>query len=239
MEKLNGLNLDELVRRNGPLSPSRTIYLLMQICDGLAEAHSAGMIHRDLKPANIFAAKVGGKYDVAKVLDFGIVKVLNDEEETSRTATSSGFAHSKVAARNRQMLTIEGDFAGTPAFASPEQVHGKVDLDHRSDLYSLGMVAYYLLTARTAFGQDLISVAAAHTYESITPPSKFRPVPRDLESVVLCCLEKSPADRYPDADSLREALSALDIGNSWNSALAEDWWMTNERLNYQAMIATS
>ena len=133
MEYLPGLSLAELVERHGPLPPGRAVYLLRQVCGALREAHAAGLIHRDIKPSNIFAARRGGMDDVAKLLDFGLVL----------PAATAGAPH----------LSGEGQILGTPLFMSPEQATGGRELDERSDIYSLGAVAYYLLTGRPPFDE--------------------------------------------------------------------------------------
>ena len=135
MEYLPGLSLAELVERHGPLPPGRAVYLLRQVCLALREAHAAGLIHRDIKPSNIFAARRGGMDDVAKLLDFGLV----------RPATAAQADH----------LSAEGQILGTPQFMSPEQAVGAPELDERSDIYSLGAVAYYLLTGRPPFDDEV------------------------------------------------------------------------------------
>src|SRR5262249_3658614 len=132
MELLPGLSLDQLVERHGPLPPARAVYLLRQVCGALQEAHAAGLIHRDIKPANIFACARGGQFDVAKLLDFGLVQSVRLEGDGQR-------------------LTQEGALAGTPAYMAPEQAAGETHLDGRSDLYSLGAVAYFLLTGQPPF----------------------------------------------------------------------------------------
>ena len=178
MEYLPGLNLAELVQRHGPLPPGRAVYLLRQVCGALREAHAAGLIHRDIKPSNIFAARRGGMDDVAKLLDFGLVL----------PATTSRSAH----------LSDEGTILGTPLFMSPEQVMGGHEIDARSDIYSLGAVAYYLLTGRPPFGDGgAIGVMIAHARDPVVPPSEVVPgLPEDLDRVVLRCLSKDPASRY-------------------------------------------
>jgi hypothetical protein len=128
MEYLPGLSLEDLLERNGPLPAERVVHFLRQVCHGLHEAHEVGLIHRDVKPANIFAAQRGGLCDVVKLLDFGLVKPVRENASTS--------------------LSQEGGISGTPLFMSPEQARGLGDLDARSDIYSLGAVAYALLTGR-------------------------------------------------------------------------------------------
>ena len=189
MEYLPGLSLAELVERHGPLPPARAVYLLRQICLALRKAHAPGLIHRDVKPSNIFAARRGGTDDVAKLLDFGLVLTI----VAGRALHSSG-----------------GDkVVGTPRFMSPEQVMNGQELDERSDIYSLGAVAYYLLTGRPPFDEGGgIAAMIAHTRDPVEPPSSVREnIPQDLERVVLRCLAKAPADRFQDAKSLERALS--------------------------------
>jgi len=206
MEYLPGLSLDDLVARYGPLPPERVIHLLRQTCDALAEAHACGLIHRDIKPGNIFAAKRGGMYDVAKLLDFGMVKTLDGVEATH--------------------LTHDGSITGSPLFMSPEQATGDAEPDERSDIYSLGVVAYFLLTGQVPFeGRQPIKVLVAHAQRQPQPPHLLRAdVPADLEAVVMRCLEKSPADRYASAMELAADLDACEHAGRWTSAEAAAWW---------------
>lgn len=210
MEYLPGMSLAELVERFGPLPPERVIYLLRQACDALAEAHAAGLIHRDIKPGNVFAAERGGVHDVVKLLDFGLVKPLVDEESIH--------------------LTAEGSITGSPLFMSPEQAVGDSTPDARSDIYSLGAVGYYLLTGRPPFESDkALKVMFAHVHESPVPPSQLRPgVPADLERVLLRCLAKTADQRYPSATALEEAMTACAAAGGWTRADAARWWQTND-----------
>jgi tRNA A-37 threonylcarbamoyl transferase component Bud32 len=212
MEYLRGLNLAELVERHGSLPPSRAVYLLRQVCGALREAHAAGLIHRDIKPSNIFAARRGGIEDVAKLLDFGLV----------RPATTGRAAY----------LSAEGQILGTPLFMSPEQARGAREVDERSDIYSLGAVAYYLLTGRPPFdGEDSIAVLIAHARDPVVPPSRVRPgIPEDLERVVLRCLAKDAAERFPDAESLERALGLCACAGDWDQERAVRWWRDADRL---------
>ena len=206
MEYLNGLSLDELVAREGPLPPGRVVYLLRQVCGALREAHAAGLVHRDIKPSNIFAARRGGTSDMAKLLDFGLVL------PTAR----SGSAH----------LSREGQILGTPLFMAPEQATGGRELDERSDIYSLGAVAYFLLTGRPPFnGNGGIAVLIAHARDPVVPPSQVRPgIPADLGRVVLRCLAKDLPDRFPNAESLDRALGTCACAGDWDQDHAARWW---------------
>jgi serine/threonine-protein kinase len=212
MEYLPGLSLEDLVQRHGPLPPARLVYLLRQVCQALRVAHAAGLIHRDIKPSNVIAARRSGMDDVAKLLDFGLV------------VPRAGLASTH--------LTAEGHVLGTPLFMAPEQVMsgGRV-VDERSDLYALGAVAYYLLTGRPPFeGADGITVMVAHARDPVVPPSRVRPdVPQDVERVVLRCLAKDPAERFPDAESLDRALGACACAGEWDEERASHWWRDASR----------
>jgi serine/threonine-protein kinase len=206
MEYLPGLSLDILIRCYGPMPPARVIYLLRQACDALHEAHEAGLVHRDIKPANLFAAYRGGRHDVTKLLDFGLVKTFQGVDGVQ--------------------LSREDTVAGSPLYIAPEQVLHNQPPDRRSDIYSLGAVAYYLLTGHPPFtGQTAMEVMIAHTRDPVVPPSQVHPgVPADLERVVLRCLAKKPEDRYPDTPSLAADLAACVDAVGWSPEHAADWW---------------
>jgi serine/threonine-protein kinase len=207
MEYLPGLNLEALVSRHGPLPAGRALHFLRQVCRALREAHGIGLLHRDIKPSNVIACERGGVYDVAKLLDFGLVQ-----------GTGLG--------PNANRLTVQGSIVGSPPYMSPEQAAGKDPLDARSDVYSVGSVAYYLLTGQPPFVRDTgMATLLAHAYEEVVPPSQVRPdVPAEVEAVVLRCLRKDPALRYPDADSLEKALAACAAALPWTEDQAAAWW---------------
>ncbi len=211
MEYLPGMSLWELVERFGPMPPARVIHLLRQACDALSEAHAMGLIHRDIKPGNIFAAQRGGVYDVAKLLDFGLVKPLIEERSVQ--------------------LTTEGAITGSPLFMSPEQAVGDDHPDARSDIYSLGAVGYYLLTGAPPFeGERPIQVMIGHAREEVVPPSRRQAgIPPDLEQVVLRCLAKAPIDRFQSAAELADALAACKSADSWSRSDAAVWWQQQEQ----------
>jgi serine/threonine-protein kinase len=206
MEYLRGLSLADLLRECGPLPPGRVVYLFRQVCAGLAEAHGLGMVHRDLKPANVFVAVRGGESDVAKVLDFGLVKLTGDP--------------------GAEALTTDMMVSGTPLFMAPEQATGDCTLDARADVYALGAVMYAALTGRPPFeGTSAFAVMMSHARDPVTPPRAVRPdVPADLEEVVLRCLFKRPEDRYPSSEALGEALAACACAGEWGPHRAEAWW---------------
>jgi eukaryotic-like serine/threonine-protein kinase len=206
MEFLPGMSLEDLVRKAGPLPPGRVIYLLRQACAGLAEAHGIGLVHRDLKPANIFVSRRGGESDVAKVLDFGLVKLTREPGAAALTAD----------------LTV----SGTPSYMAPEQATASRDLDARADVYAMGAVAYFALTGRPPFsGESAFAIMMAHARDAVIPPSEIRPeIPADLEKVVLTALAKKPDDRYPEARSMARALAACEAAKSWDADQADLWW---------------
>ena len=205
MEYLRGMSLDELVRRHGPLPPGRVVYLLRQVCGALSEAHAAGLIHRDVKPANVYACQRGGRYDVAKLLDFGLVMAIDPGSPSARR---------------------EPSVRGTPMYMAPEQVTGSPALDHRCDLYSLGALAYMLLTGHPPFeGENSADVMTSQVRDPVPSLRLSRPdVPGDLERVVLRCLAKWPERRYPDASSLTRALDSCDSATDWDDDRAALWW---------------
>ena len=210
MEFLQGKDLQTLVRDHGPMPASRVIYVLRQVCESLHEAHTAGLVHRDIKPANIHLGRVGIKHDYVKVLDFGLVKSVPGGafDESLGTAT---------------VVT-----PGTPAYMPPEAALGGT-IDGRSDIYSLGCVAYFLLTGQLVFEADsALQMIAKHLRSEPVPPSQRAPfpVPPALDRVVLACLAKRPEDRPRTAAELARALAAVDV-EPWTEGLAEVWWRAN------------
>ena len=208
MEYLPGLNVQQLVDQGGPLPASRIIHLMVQVCDALHEAHSKGLVHRDIKPANIFAAQRGGLFDVAKLLDFGLVLSMSTSADTA--------------------LTQEGAIQGSPLYLSPEQAMAEAS-DERSDIYSLGAVMYFLMTGKPPFDDmNPMRVIMGHARDPVRRPAEVNPrVDRQLESVVLRCLEKAPADRFPTAMELKSALQKCDAAGCWDHAHADQWWNNN------------
>lgn len=220
MEYLPGKSLEDLVRGHGPLSPERAVHFLRQVCQALREAHQLGLIHRDLKPANIFAARLGGVHDVAKLLDFGLVRQATAEQPQALS------------------LTQEGSFSGSPLYMPPEQAVAYSAVDARADIYALGAVAYFLLTGQPPFeGRNPIEVILNHANKPVTPPSSFVPtIPADLESVVLKCLEKDPADRFQDVVILEGALVACECAGKWTEEMATEWW-TDARVGRSSQVS--
>jgi serine/threonine protein kinase len=211
MELLDGLDLETLVRRFGPIPPERAIHLLIQACDSLAEAHAVGLVHRDVKPANIIACHWGLKWDFVKVLDFGLVKATWSMGEDDH-------------------LTSEGMITGTPAYIAPEAALGGRDVDARVDLYGLGCVAYWLLTGERLFvGRTPVEVLLHHVKTPPIPPSERigREIPAGLEALVLHCLAKEPEDRPPSAEWLATRLAECEVPGKWTPERARRWWEAN------------
>jgi eukaryotic-like serine/threonine-protein kinase len=192
MELLEGRDLDSLVRRDGPLTAARVVHILRQVCESLEEAHDAGLVHRDIKPANIHLGRVGREPDFVKVLDFGLVKSIEGGKGEDPLATIAG-------------MTL-----GTPAYMAPEMV-GSETIDGRADLYSLGCVAYFLLTGQLVFqGDTAIQTMFMHIQQEPVPPSQRteNPIPPALERLILTCLAKQPDDRPASAADLAAGLAA-------------------------------
>ena len=209
MEYLDGLNLSQLVEMDGPQPPARVAHILRQVCGALAEAHAVGLIHRDIKPANIILSERGGMPDVAKVVNFGLVKSFEPNAP-----------HADIDATQANILV------GTPLYMSPEAIRGE-PLDGRSDLYALGAVGYFLLTGTPVFtGKGNVEVFAHHLHSAPEPPSarSGTHIPEDLEQVILRCLAKQPSDRYDSAKALQHAVDRCAEHSSWDADVALQWW---------------
>jgi hypothetical protein len=196
MELLEGIDLQSLVDRFGPMEPARVAHVLYQVAQSLEEAHRAGLVHRDIKPRNILLAKLGFEYDFAKVLDFGLVKTL-DADDPERTYT-----------------TLDGTTTGTPAYMSPEVAMGDRAIDGTADLYSLGCTAYFLLTGQMVFEAPTATAYAIAHVQTAVPPMRERselPIPAGLEAVVMQLLEKTPeqAERWWEINLPEQARPAI------------------------------
>ena len=211
MELLTGRNLESIVREFGPLPANRAVHLLRQVCHSLAEAHARGLVHRDIKPANIYVCRMALDYDFVKVLDFGLVKLRRGDPMDT-------------------LLTSNHATTGTPAYMAPESVLAQGDVDRRADIYSLGCVAYYLLTGQLVFPsttamQNLVD----HVHTRPVAPSERTelPIAAALDALVLACLEKSPALRPQNAEELLARLDTCEAGDDWTGAMAQRWWKTH------------
>jgi serine/threonine-protein kinase len=212
MELLEGFDTETLVTEFGPPPPERAIFILIQACQSLAEAHQGGLIHRDVKPANIYVCRYGLELDFVKLLDFGLVKTTGLTDE-----------------RGHQ-LTVAGIIAGTPGYMSPEIGSGSPDVDWRADIYALGCVAYWLVTGLPVFeGANPMQVVMAHIHKQPVPPSRrvTTKIPPALEEIILDCLRKDPNDRPQTMQELGESLRQIPLENPWTEERARQWWLVN------------
>ncbi|MBC8288986.1 MAG: serine/threonine protein kinase [Planctomycetes bacterium] len=207
MEFLPGLSLREVISREGALPPERAVHFLCQICDALNEAHASSFIHRDINPNNIFITQRGGVHDVAKLLDFGLVKSVSKKGDQTN-------------------ITQTGTVSGTPKYMSPEQAFGEEEPGRASDLYSLGAVGYAMLSGKAPFeGQTAMHIMIAHARDPVMPLRKLNDqVSEALEKIIMRCLEKRPQDRYPSAAALRADLDECLPNSNWTQNEAALWW---------------
>jgi len=206
MELLDGLDLQNLVARFGPLPASRAIYILLQATGALSEAHEKKIIHRDIKPSNIFLSHQGGLFDFVKILDFGLAKEL------------------KVSKKD---LTEAGELLGTPRYLAPESISSEGSCDCRTDIYMLGAVAYFMVSGRAPFEAKTSVELIAECLS--TPPKKPSEVselkiPPKLDDIILKCLEKNQVDRFQTVQDLAKALRQVPIEEPWDEEKAESWW---------------
>jgi serine/threonine-protein kinase len=202
MELLEGRTLHRALREEGPFSPERVTHIARQICRSLREAHGLGVIHRDLKPANIYLVQHGDENDFVKVLDFGLVKNLEDKGEE---------------------LTQTGLFMGSPKYMSPEQIRGE-RVDARVDVYALGVIMYEMLTGKVPFDRpNSVNILMAHIQEQVPPMSELNPnirVPPALEAVVQKCMAKGIEERYASMD---EVLGALKLVSGLSTTISGEF----------------
>ncbi len=212
MEYLDGIDLQTLVEKYGPLPESRVIHILSQVCGSLYEAHCLGLVHRDIKPANIMLNRRGGEPDVVKVLDFGLVKALDEGQQAGLTASNG--------------------LTGTPLYMSPEAIQTPNAVDARSDLYAVGATGYFLLTGKPVFeASNIVELCQFHVDKIPVPPSQStgKPVAADLENLLLSCLEKARAKRPQTARDLALRLEHCAAAASWSIEEADSWWSRHER----------
>ena len=217
MELLDGIDLQRLVERFGPVEPERVVHFLCQACHSLHDAHVQGLVHRDVKPANLFACKNGFEYDFVKVLDFGLVKSSRQEDAGATK------------------LSADGTIQGTPAYIAPEMILENRQIDGRADVYSLGCVGYWLLTGKLVFEEDLpMRMVLAHAKHEPVVPSKRTgiDVPAEVESIIMKCLSKDPEARPASAWELREMLQTArrTLARPWTQERARQWWEQNLRV---------
>ena len=212
MEFLDGVNLQTMVEQYGPQSEGRVIRILLQLCGSLFEAHTLGLVHRDIKPSNLMLNRRGGESDVLKVLDFGLVKAVDEEKQANLTSANS--------------------LTGTPLYMAPESIQSPNSVDARSDLYAVGAVGYFLLTGQPVFAATgLMELCQQHIDAIPVPPSTRlgKPVSHELETALLMCLEKSRSKRPATARDLAHLLLRSPTANDWSLEDADAWWSRHER----------
>jgi serine/threonine-protein kinase len=218
MEYLGGgVDLDKLVRKYGPQPAGRVVHILAQVCGALNEAHQAQLVHRDIKPANVILCERGGVADVAKVVDYGLVKEV---------ASDAGGKTAQV-------------ILGTPSYIAPEAITDPSSIGPAVDIYAVGAVGYFLLTGKKVFdGKTALEICIQHVTKPVVPPSQAvaHAIDPALEAVLMKCLAKAPAERYATARELRDALRALAV-TDWDDAAARKWWAELRGLERRAMSA--
>ena len=201
VEYLEGQDLQQLLKRVGPLLPDTVLRMAAQVCLGLQKAHDAKVVHRDIKPANLFLTERDAGEIIVKMLDFGIAKVKMDEAQNTENAE----------------LTRTGNLLGSPMYMSPEQARGQRGIDHRTDVYSLGAVMYQALSGHTPF-QHATALGELILFVCSEPPPPLQDhapwVPPEIAAIVHRCLAKASAERYQSATELFEALQPL-LPNGW------------------------
>jgi len=209
MEYLDGADLRDIVELDGPMPPGRAIHVLSAACGALAEAHSKGIVHRDIKPANVMLCEQGGEFDVVKILDFGLVKNMG-------ALAAAG----PVGGGDDEKRVI-----GTPETMAPEAVR-ESGVSRLSDIYSLAVVAYFLLTGKPIFDAESVSdfIRAHQVAQPIPPSHRLDSVPRDIEKIILKCLAKDPGQRPTSALVLRKELLACRDAGYWDQEAASGWW---------------
>ena len=217
MELVDGITLSELVKREGPLPPGRVMHLLRQVSASLAHAHARGLIHRDIKPSNVMVCSREGQPDLVKVLDFGLAMRIASGED------------------------VRDSMAGTPAFMAPEVTMDPSSVGPASDVYGVAVLGYFLLTGAVPFGgRGAQSVLRAHANQPPVPPSlrAKHEVPRDLEMVLLSCLDKRPEGRPCDGGELLAALEKCAADPLWTDEHARRWWESFDRDEEPAPVSS-
>jgi eukaryotic-like serine/threonine-protein kinase len=208
MEYLDGINLENLVVDFGRQPADRVIAIMRQVCAALNEAHRRGIIHRDIKPANIILCERGDVPDVAKVVDYGLVKEITAEKGESM-------------------------ILGTPAYVAPEAVTDPANIGPGADIYQLGLVGYFLLTGHRVFhGKTAVDVCVQHVTAQPKPPTSHGvKMPAELERIIMQCLAKQPAERPASAAALANLLAAVPLAGDWSEDEAARWWIEFRKLD--------
>ena len=212
MEYLPGLDLGDLLELQGAVPVSRAVFILKQLCSSLAEAHARGLIHRDIKPPNVILTERGGRFDFVKVLDFGLVKDVSNPEAGD--------------------ITRVQELAGTPPYIAPERIRDPECQDARSDLFSVGVIGFNLLTGRQPFEGSTAMEMAYHVVNTPAPRASERSeqaITPQLDQLVADCLASDPEKRPANADAIIARLDALELAEPWDQQAARSWWTANAK----------
>jgi serine/threonine-protein kinase len=210
MELLDGADLEQIIEVGGPMPTGRALKVLSELAGALEEAHGIGLIHRDIKPGNVILCTQGGKPDVAKLVDFGLVKELVEGEDAG--------------------ITRPDTVLGTPRYLAPEVARSPDEVGERSDLYAVGAVGYFLLTGHHVFeGRTLVEIMGHHMHTEPQSLSEKRgePVAEDVETLILDCLAKSPDARPASARALLQRIFACRDFGTWTEDDARTWWQVH------------
>jgi serine/threonine-protein kinase len=218
MEYLDGLTLEQIVDTDGPIGVARAAQILQQAAHALAEAHALGLVHRDIKPANIMLCERAQVPDTVKVLDFGLVKAIDNPEIDDR-------------------ITQANAIVGTPHYLAPEAIATPDDVGPASDVYALGAIGFFLVTGREVFtGQSVIEVCSKHLHRAPESPSAVLgdAIDADFEALILRCLAKPPEERPRDGAALAHDIEQLDLAG-WTVQDARSWWQDLPQRRQDAM----
>ena len=196
MEYLEGVSIEDIVRRSGPMPVARVLHLLRQACGSLAEAHARGWVHRDVKPGNLMVCERGGEHDVVKVVDFGLIKQVRNP-------------HTRDLTQYARVL-------GTPLYMAPERLRNPADADARADIYALGAVAYFALAGKPAFEAETDHDIVYKVMNEPPPPLARADVPAELEALIARCLAKDRDERPSSIEEARAVLDSLALRLPWS-----------------------
>jgi serine/threonine protein kinase len=207
MEFLRGLTLQEVVQRSGPQPVGRVLFILSQVCEALSEAHDLNLLHRDIKPQNIMLSLDQSVGDWAVLFDYGLAKPLEPAVDVYQTS--------------------EAHWSGTPMYMAPERFRQPDSMDRRSDIYSIGCVAYYLLSGHPPFvEQEAESLFALILSQQPTSLEQLldEPLPQQVSELVMSCMAKSPDDRFATVADLSVAINNIRGQHPWTLEEARSWW---------------
>jgi serine/threonine protein kinase len=212
MEYLDGETVGAIVLRDGAMPVARAVHLLRQVCAGLAEAHGKGMVHRDVSATNIMVCRYGGEHDFVKILDFGLVKMV--DQPAGETIT-----------RTLRIL-------GTPLYMAPERLRDPADVDARADIYAVGALAFFMLSGRRLFDSDDTLALTSRVLNEVPPrvsDAAAQSIPPELDQLVAACLEKRREDRPQHIGALIQILERVARTQRWAQRDAQAAWSARHK----------